>query len=107
MNDNNKIEAAAERFSADMMRYPKEKACMQVGFMRGVDWFIESLWHDASEAPEEYSEILYIATVDGEIVDTRTTLTALYSVTPWRKVVSQYNIDKWCYISDILPNKNL
>ena len=72
-------------------------------FAAGVDWFKKTLWHDASEMPEEGEQILYTATEGGEIVDVKTTITALYDFTPWDKVVSNYGITKWCYIEDLLP----
>lgn len=75
----------------------------RTAFAAGVDWFKKALWHDTSETPEEGKQILYTATEGGEIVDVKTTITALYDFTPWDKVVSNYGITKWCYIEDLLP----
>lgn len=77
----------------------------RMAFKRGVDWFKKALWHDTSETPEEGKQILYTATEGGEIVDVKVTTTALYDFIPWNEVVRDFNISKWCYIEDLLPNK--
>lgn len=77
----------------------------RTAFAAGVEWFKKALWHDASEIPEEGEQILYTATEGGEIVDVKVTTTALYAFIPWSEVVRDFNISRWCYIEDLLPNK--
>lgn len=77
----------------------------RTAFAAGVEWFKKALWHDVSEMPEEGEQILYTATEGGEIVDVNVTTTALYDFMPWNEVVRYFNISKWCYIEDLLPNK--
>ena len=77
----------------------------RTAFAAGVEWFKKALWHDVSEMPEEGEQILYTATEGGEIVDVNVTTTALYDFMPWNEVVRCFNISKWCYIKDLLPNK--
>ena len=78
----------------------------RTAFAAGVEWFKKALWHDASEIPEEREQILYTATEGGEIVDVmKVTTIALYDFLPWNEVVRDFNISKWCYIEDLLPNK--
>lgn len=77
----------------------------RTAFAAGVEWFKKALWHDVSEIPEEGEQILYTATEGGEIVDVNVTTTALYDFMPWNEVVRCFNISKWCYIEDLLPNK--
>lgn len=74
-------------------------------FDDAIDWFKKAIWHDASEIPEEGEQILYTDTEGGEIVDVKVTYTALYDFMPWNEVVRYFNISKWCYIEDLLPNK--
>lgn len=74
-------------------------------FNDAIGWFKKALWHDTSETPEEGKQILYTATEGGEIVDVKVTTTALYDFIPWNEVVRNFNISKWCYIEDLLPNK--
>lgn len=104
MIDRNNIIEAAEQAFANVIK-PKQSACMKVGFLRGAYWFKCALWHDASEIPEEGEQILYTATEGGEIVDVKVTTTALYAFIPWSEVVRDFNISRWCYIADLLPNK--
>lgn len=77
----------------------------RTAFAAGVEWFKKALWHDVSEMPEEGEQILYTDTEGGEIVDVNVTTTALYDFMPWNEVVRGFNISKWCYIKDLLPNK--
>lgn len=113
MIDENKITEAAhqymlgEYYDNGDWSFPCDtddiKSQCELDFTKGIEWFKEAIWHDAKEEPEEHSEILYIVTLDGEIVDNGVTVTALYSIIPWREVVSRYCIYKWCYLDDILP----
>jgi hypothetical protein len=100
MIDEKKIqEAAAGMFNVGGLVNTVER----MAFKRGVDWFKKALWHDTSETPEEGKQILYTATEGGEIVDVKVTTTALYDFIPWNEVVRDFNISKWCYIEDLLP----
>lgn len=99
---NNIIEAAEQAFANINTPY---SSCMKIGFQRGVNWFKHAIWHDASEIPEEGEQILYTATEGDEIVDVKVTTTALYAFIPWSEVVRDFNISRWCYIADLLPNK--
>jgi hypothetical protein len=102
MIDEKKIqEAAAGMFNVGGLVNTVER----MAFKRGVYWFKKALWHDTSETPEEGKQILYTATEGGEIVDVKVTTTALYDFIPWNEVVRDFNISKWCYIEDLLPNK--
>lgn len=102
MIDEKKIQEAADgMFNAGSLM----NAAEQMAFERGVYWFKKALWHEASKTPKEGEQILYTATEGGEIVDVKVTTTALYDFIPWNEVVRDFNISKWCYIEDLLPNK--
>ena len=92
----------ADDFNPCRSTLDREEAC-RASFEDGVEWFKKALWHDASEIPEEGEQILYTATEGGEIVDVKVTTTALYAFIPWSEVVRNFNINKWCYIADLLP----
>lgn len=92
----------ADKYNPGRSTLDREEVC-RASFKDGVEWLKQAIWHDAKEEPEEHSEILYIVTLDGEIVDNGVTVTDLYSIIPWREVVSRYCICKWCYLEDILP----
>lgn len=108
MIDEKKIQEAAimnaDYFNPCRSTLDREEAC-RASFEDGVEWFKKALWHDASVKPEEGEQILYTATEGGEIVDVKVTTTALYDFIPWNEVVRDFNISKWCYIEDLLPNK--
>ena len=60
-----------------------------------------TLWHNASEEPEENKKLLvqytnYILEDDYEI-----DMNSPY--VSWRYLVTTYNFKKWCYIEDLLP----
>ena len=60
-----------------------------------------TLWHEASEEPEENKKLLvqytnYILEDDYEIDINSPHV-------PWRYLVTTYNFKKWCYIEDLLP----
>lgn len=73
------------------------------GFIDGVKWFNNAIWHSTSERPEEGEQILYIVIDEDEIVDAKVTITALYDFIPWNEVARNFHISKLCYLADILP----
>lgn len=86
-------EAAASKFNTTE----------RIAFEKGVDWFKHAIWHGTDERPEEGEQILYLVTVQDEIVDAKVTITALYDFIPWNEVARNFHISKWCYLADILP----
>lgn len=102
MIDEKTITEATE-LNFDKVTKPKLKACLKYGFLRGVEWFKNTLWHEAKEEPEEGEQILYIVIDEDEVVDAKVTMTALYDFIPWNEVVSDFNISKWCYLADLQP----
>lgn len=70
-------------------------------FMSGIRMFQKAQWKDAKCIPDEGSEIYYIARLDGEVVDSKITITSLYDVMPWSEVVEKYSISEWAYTDDL------
>lgn len=80
------------------------------GFRAGAEWAddnpdLSSLWHDVREEPQIGSNIVAvdekvqlwdIQPYDGEYDD-------CCGLTGWRCFVVHYNIQRWAYISDLLP----
>lgn len=60
---------------------------------------VESLWHDASEEPEDNKEFIMY---DGENWNEITSYVheGPYS---WMQLVGTFCFIKWCYVEDILP----
>lgn len=76
------------------------------GFKKCAKWmqeeFLKDLWHPASEEPE-------IKDVNIAYLDKYGLLEALYfersPIENWDEKVSIYQIDKWTYLSDLLPKQ--
>ena len=93
------IEKVADEFAnkeyeiSDIDRIPLYK-----GFYHGAEWRINSVWHDASEVPEEHRFCLYILK-DG------TYGCGYYHKEDNSIWYSRFtNIVKWAYFQDITPN---
>lgn len=99
MIDEKKIKAATDVVFADVLS-PKANICMSAGFIRGIEWFKEAIWHNAKEEPEEHKFILVQWLHEGEICyeADRT-----QPKVDWQNHVAENNIIKWCYVDDTLP----
>lgn len=112
--DDKKIEAAANKhIETEYARYnsgevEEEMICLRGkdSFKEGAKWAInellKGLWHPASEEPE-------IKDVNIAYLDKYGLLEALYfersPIENWDEKVSIYQIDKWTYLSDLLPKQ--
>lgn len=100
MIDEEKIKAATDVVFADVLS-PKANICMSAGFIRGIEWFKEAIWHDASEEPE-YRKPIIVKRISN-IIEGTYVVDAYCNIFPWKKYADVYGIIKWCYIEDILP----
>ena len=106
MMDDKKIEDAAKQHSEESYISDYFQACYKDAFMECAKWmqeeFLKDLWHPASEEPE-------IKDVNIAYLDKHGLLEALYfersPIENWDEKVSIYQIDKWTYLSDLLPKK--
>jgi hypothetical protein len=114
MIDDKKIkEAANKHIETEYARYnsgevEEEMICLRGkdSFKTGAKWaineFLKDLWHPASEEPE-------IKDVNIAYLDKYGLLEALYfersPIENWDEKVSIYQIDKWTYLSDLLPKE--
>ena len=112
MIDEKKIKEAATKYAG---KRPKDLLSTerQSSFKDGADWaqreFVKSLWHDASEEPEDHTDIVY--------VDEKGNVWSEYDYyadnyddafhTGWLSFVNNgvLRVIKWCYLSDILPKE--
>lgn len=113
MIDKKKIEEAADKYvketcTEDM--YPVTKVTAEMSFHKGIDWFLNNLWHPASEEPKmtnqgnEFVECL-VKFKDG--------IVCLYNYDTWHHwwCCDEGNqkflglIDKWLYIDDLLTKE--
>lgn len=80
----------------------KEQYDVEKAFVKGAEWRINSIWHDASEQPIVGKEALvkYI-TGDGEMKH-RIDVFCGYE---WREMCHYDKLIQFAYIEDILPTK--
>lgn len=105
MIDDNKIEAAARRYS-EVTDCDKEEALLiEEGFKEGAKWaineFLKDLWHDTIEEPKEKVPLLYYRKhkLLSFMVDKHS------DVDDWNVLVYNFDITKWLYIEDLLPKE--
>lgn len=68
-------------------------------FIGGVNWRINSVWHDANEPAEQIRTILILNKFGGIQINYTGKLT------DWSEYARLRNIEKWCYKEDLLPTK--
>lgn len=65
------------------------------GFVWGAKWYIDNIWHDASEEPKN-GRLLLINLFDDS-----------YELCYWGDIEDESTIKKWCYIEDLLLIRGL
>lgn len=115
MIDNRKIEEATERQLNNLGSYGlNEDELDKIGsmvlyreedvkesFKAAINWFLNNLWHDASEEPKDKSAILFRytgpmckwASLDKVDAD------------DWKQTVKELGITRWLYIDDLFPKE--
>lgn len=109
MIDKNMIEKYAEDYAYHNCSEEENYAAYQA-FMAGINWFLNNLWHDASEEPERTNQ-------ENEFVEClvrfKDGIVCFYNYDTWHHwwCSDEDNqkflglIDKWAYLSDILPKQ--
>ena len=84
------------------------KDAIEKGIRCGIQEFIKSLWHDASEEPKQHKMIVAITggtdsltNFDAEVYN----FPFKMSKGDWVDLVDQDGIVRWCYLSDLLPKE--
>ncbi len=94
------IEQEARAYSALIVGGPRhikdfyEREKYEAGFISGANWRIDSVWHDASEMPENrFALVEYDCFPKGH---------GFLIVPDPREVIKA--ITRWAYVEDLLPN---
>ena len=112
MIDDKAIMAAASKYNQDNGFHEEME---RISFMDGVAWFKQTLWHTDDEIPESGKIILikgleWDNTVGGYNLFNTTTdidLADFDREIQWDNFCECAGVDfSWCYIEDLLPNKN-
>ncbi len=78
------------------------------GFIKGAQWRINSVWHDAETIPKENSKIVLIDK-RGEWYNISYSFDEYDDAfgRGWESCVRTYNILKWAYVEDLLYTKTI
>lgn len=86
---------------------------MKASAIKGMYWYIQELWHPVKDIPQEgYGKyILALTKYDGpQVIDVdeymdREEYEDFEEEETWDDIVEEENITKWCYVSELLPQK--
>ena len=103
------IEKAAKEYADSIVQFDERKTYSREDFTAGAQWHINSVWHDASEAPEADKPVLVLF----ENVIGRYVYYELKSFKPiviknWeknRECIALERVLYWAYIDDLLPER--
>lgn len=94
MIDEKKIEEAAKDYAS---KRPIIINCgARIGFEAGINWFLDNLWHDASEEPPYYKKVL----VDFKHKCPR--LESFNGLCDYDRMCKALEITRWLDIADLL-----
>ena len=75
-------------------------------FIDGAEWmqkeFLKDLWHPVSEKPKD-NKVLFVQYHQLGRKDPCYITLNLDKITNWRDTVTDFLIQRWCYIDDLLP----
>ena len=93
------IEKAAGDYSGSILGFTDNKSVMEKhkAFADGAGWRINSVWHDASEAPQ-HSGMSLAFSKDGRAV------LCGPNNSGWKTTVKVFHIVRWAYVDDLKPN---
>lgn len=96
---NDDIKRAAYKYAGDVNRNRKSgiEPYSVVDFMEGAKWRINSVWHDASKAPQQSKMLIAICKDGREVL-------CGPNNSDWKTTVKIFFIVKWAYIEDLIPN---
>lgn len=96
---NDDIKRAAYKYAGDVNRNRKSgiEPYSVVDFMEGAKWRINSVWHDASKAPQQSKMLITICKDGREVL-------CGPNNSDWKTTVKIFFIVKWAYIEDLIPN---
>lgn len=100
IDEKKKEEAIHEVYNSNAIFRRYEQA--EIAFKAGINWFLDNLWHDASEEPKDREkEILYISNINfiGMLCSK---YLRMYRKESWKDIVSCFDITRWLYIEDLL-----
>ena len=108
MIDEKEIEEAAIE-NSEKLSDGKHYRDLVVGFNAGAKWaineFLKDLWHDASEEPRKFAEVLAEAKITESIKTYISFKRNDAMFKNWDAYSSGANITRWLYIDDLFPKE--
>lgn len=98
------IEIAARTFSCETKTDAEGKINLQKGFKAGVDWRINSAWHDASERPEKKHANCLVEVKEGDFSFFLVSEFYQSGGFSFMNGICNLVLKRWAYIEDLLPN---
>ena len=109
------IEKAARKYAFDNAWYPGETSyesdirameeSFADAFMDGAQWRINSVWHDAIDKPERNRDFLYESARGWFGINNTTKMAREVYPEKWDRFVEGYDVIRWVYIDDLLPER--
>lgn len=110
MIDEKKIEEAADAYLLEKLKDnvigDSDFKDIPNAFKAGINWFLDDLWHDASEEPKKDKLMLVQRTSLSSISMEFIILWCSKNGTSWYEVASGIKITRWLYIEDLTKGKS-
>lgn len=108
MIDDEKIKKAIEdyvKYSSVEDEYPgTEGNAFKAGAKWAINEFLKDLWHPNTEEPDKSkSDIITLGFDNDAYLQFKESI--LWNEESWRHSISRCQINKWAYLSDILPKQ--
>ena len=93
------IEKTAGDYSGSILGFRDNNSVMNKhkAFVDGAKWRINSVWHDASKAPQQSKMLIAICKDGREVL-------CGPNNSDWKTTVKIFFIVKWAYVEDLIPN---
>lgn len=108
MIDKNKIKSAAQGYCDATYGTLNTNHFIAEAFRKGAKWaineFLNDLWHPNTEEPDKRkSDIITIGSYNYISIHLKESF--IWKEESWRYSISRCQINKWAYLSDILPKQ--
>lgn len=85
-----------EKASGNLSEHPFIEIERQ-GFIKGANWYINSVWHNSSERPNDDKAILAISRDSKPFIGGPNN-------SKWADIVRDFRVTKWAYVEDLVPD---
>ena len=100
------IEKAARDYATDKINVKSiiERSRIKIAFKTGAAWRINSVWHDASERPEEKHASCLVEVKEGDFSFFLVSEFYQSGGFSFMNGICNLVLKRWAYIEDLLPN---